>query len=151
MSNHDAQVFNWHYDGGAIDDESLEIHGRKFFFFLVLFVIVLFTIVFFLYVRWICRPQTFSSFRRRHALQTPPSSQGLAAETIKKLPIVLHQTRSGQDSACECCICLSAFRDDEKRPSSSSSRVLTSEVSRWKKKRMRRLKRKRRKMRQRSK
>ncbi|OIW04111.1 hypothetical protein TanjilG_00671 [Lupinus angustifolius] len=114
MSSHDAEIFNWHHDGGAIDDESLEIRGRKFFFLLVLFVIVLFTIVFFLYVRWICRPQAFSSFRRRHALQTPPSSQGLAAETIKKLPIVLHQTSSDQDSACECCICLSAFRDGEK-------------------------------------
>ncbi|CAL0315770.1 unnamed protein product [Lupinus luteus] len=130
MSSNDAQLFNWHHDGDTLNDESLEIRGRKFFFLLVLFVIVLFTMVLFLYVRWICRPQAFSSFQRRHALQMPPSSQGLADETIKKLPILLHQTKSEQDSACECCICLSAFRDGEKRPSSSSpSRVLTPQAS----------------------
>ncbi|KAK7276411.1 hypothetical protein RIF29_17550 [Crotalaria pallida] len=115
MPDSDPQTFNWHYDGGALDDENLEVRGRKFFFLLVLFVIVLFSTALFLYVRWICHPDSFSTIRRGHApARSSPSWQGLEPETIKKLPIVLHQASKDQDSACECCICLSAFRDGEK-------------------------------------
>ncbi|XP_061351653.1 RING-H2 finger protein ATL66-like [Gastrolobium bilobum] len=121
MSNQDAQVFNWHYDT-ELDDQNLGIRGRKLFFIIVLFSIILIFFALFLCARWICRyhgllPTTFGSIQPHHAPPHLPP-QGLDAETIKKLPIILHHTAaSGPNRALEeteCCICLSAFSDGEK-------------------------------------
>ena len=129
-SNHDSHSFDWHFNT-ELEDENIELRGRKLFFVIVLFAIVLFTTALFVYVRWICRsrgllPTTaFSSIHLSHAPPPPPPpSQGLDAAAIKTLPIVLHQAAPPSPSptpvdpnrggALECCICLSAFRDGEK-------------------------------------
>ncbi|XP_027368516.1 RING-H2 finger protein ATL66-like [Abrus precatorius] len=121
MSNQDAPPFSWHYDA-ELNDETLEIHGRKLFFIIVLFSIILLFTALFLFARRICRRHgllpitTFHSIQPRHA--PPPSPpQGLDPDAIKKLPIILHQAPPSPNRALEeteCCICLSAFVDGEK-------------------------------------
>ncbi|OIW16201.1 hypothetical protein TanjilG_18916 [Lupinus angustifolius] len=118
MSFFNSNPFDWHYDdGGDLDHEILEIHGRSFSvfsIFSVLFIIAVIATALMLYSRRIFFSWAFSSSQTRHAPLTSPSQQGLEPETIKKLPIVLHRAPSDQDSARECCICLSAFRMGEK-------------------------------------
>lgn len=118
-SQQDAQVFNWHYT--ELEDQNLEVRGRKFFFIIVLFGIVLLVTILFLCARWICRyrnhlPTSYHSSQVRHA--PPPPPQGLDLDSIKKLPIILHQAPSSESDCAleetECCICLSAFEDGEK-------------------------------------
>ncbi|KAF7816498.1 RING-H2 finger protein ATL66-like [Senna tora] len=121
MTSQDAQGFTWHYM--ELDDRNLEIRGRTFFIIIVLFSIVLLVTLLFLYARWIWRyrghiPTSYTPNQARHAPPPPPPQQeGLDPASIKKLPIILHQTPS--DPNCkleetECCICLSAFKDGEK-------------------------------------
>ncbi|KAK7283476.1 hypothetical protein RIF29_13020 [Crotalaria pallida] len=102
MSGSNPPTLNWHYG------ENLEVQARKFFLILVM---GFFIITLFLYMRRICRSESFSTIQRHHA--PAHSSEGLEPEKIKKLPIVLHQASPDEDSACECCICLSAFRNGE--------------------------------------
>ncbi|XP_015973732.1 RING-H2 finger protein ATL66 [Arachis duranensis] len=123
--NHDYHKFDWHFNT-ELEDETIELRGRRLIFVIVLFVIILITTAFFVYLRWICRSRGLipvTSIHLRHQLppHTQPQSNGLDAATIKKLPIVLYQappTASATDlnrgGALECCICLSAFRDGEK-------------------------------------
>ncbi|XP_057439859.1 RING-H2 finger protein ATL66 [Lotus japonicus] len=117
MPNGDAQTFSWHLDT-ELDDESFGLHGRKLFFIIALFSILLVFTTLFICGRWLCRrhgllPTTFDSI---HA--APPLPQGLDADAIKKLPIILHQappsgpSRTAEET--ECCICLSKFNDGEK-------------------------------------
>ncbi|KAK7320587.1 hypothetical protein VNO77_30207 [Canavalia gladiata] len=121
MSSQDSPAFNWHYDT-ELDDQTLQIRGRKLFFIIVLFSIVLLFTALFLFARRICRhhgllPTTFDSIQPLHAPSLSPPQHGLDADTIKKLPIILHQTPPGPNRALEeteCCICLSAFVDGEK-------------------------------------
>lgn len=116
MSNQDSETFNWRFDTALDDDQTLQIRGRKLFFFVVLITIILLFTTLFLCARWIFRN---SNLPRRAPSQVSSSSlpsQGLDADDIKKLPIILHQSE-GPKSALEeteCCICLSAFNDGEK-------------------------------------
>ncbi|KAI4306849.1 hypothetical protein L6164_030093 [Bauhinia variegata] len=112
MSSQDAQAFNWHYN--EIADRDLQIRGRTFFFIIVLFSVILLVTLLFLYSRWICRYRgqlpTTSDFG-------PSPPQGLDPASIKKLPVILHQTTSGSNCALEeieCCICLGEFKDGDK-------------------------------------
>ncbi|KAI9110704.1 hypothetical protein K1719_018142 [Acacia pycnantha] len=117
-SQQDAQVFNWHYT--ELDNHNLELRSRKVLFIIFLFCLILLIILLFICARWICRyrdhlPTTFHSSQVRHAASPP--SQGLDLDSIKKLPIILHQVPSDSDCALEeteCCICLSVFEDGEK-------------------------------------
>ncbi|KAE9614986.1 hypothetical protein Lal_00048213 [Lupinus albus] len=117
MSFFDSSPSDWHYDGGVFDNDVSEFHGRNFsffFFFFSIFIIVLIATALFLYSRQLLFFWAFSSFQTPHAPLNSPSSQGLHPEMIKRLPIVLHKAPLDQDSARECCICLSAFRNGEK-------------------------------------
>ncbi|KAK7300500.1 hypothetical protein RJT34_11345 [Clitoria ternatea] len=112
MSHRDAEPFNWHYDT-ELDDETLQIRGRKLFFIVVLFSIVLLFTFLFVLARRICRHHALlDSVPPLHAPPQNPPSQGMDAAAIKKLPMVLHQ--AAPNRAAECCICLSAFVDGEK-------------------------------------
>ncbi|KAJ1401182.1 Zinc finger, RING-type [Sesbania bispinosa] len=118
MSNHDAQAFNWHYNA-ELDEENFVIRGRKLFFIIVLFAIILIFTALFICARWICRRHHDllpTAFHAPVMASSTPLSQGLDADTIKKLPIILHQASPscGPNQERECCICLSAFRDGEK-------------------------------------
>ncbi|KAK7281126.1 hypothetical protein RIF29_08842 [Crotalaria pallida] len=123
MSSHDTRSLNWHYS--ELDDKDLQIRGRTLFFIILIFSITLLITVIFFYTRWVCRyhghlPITFSRTapaQSSHA-PPPPPPQGLDPDSIKKLPIILHQAPSNQDDGAweesECCICLGEFRDGEK-------------------------------------
>ncbi|CAL0307581.1 unnamed protein product [Lupinus luteus] len=116
MSSIDSNPFDWHYDGGNLDHEiGLNSHNISVFsFFFTVFIIILIVTAISLFSRRIFLTPPLSSFQTRHAPLASPSPQGLDPETIKKLPIILHQAPSDQDSARECCICLSAFIIGEK-------------------------------------
>ncbi|KAG4953280.1 hypothetical protein AAZX31_14G055800 [Glycine max] len=113
MSIRDSESLNWHYDT-ELDDETLEIRGRKLFFIIVLFSIILLFTALFVFARRICR-------RRHHHHNglllpdavPPPQNTGLDSAAIKRLPIVLHP-RCNRVAEAECCICLGAFADGEK-------------------------------------
>ncbi|MED6189074.1 hypothetical protein PIB30_092136 [Stylosanthes scabra] len=121
--NHESQKLDWHFNT-ELEDETIELRGRKLIFVIILFAIILITTAFFLYLRWICRSRGLAPVASIHhhlPLHTQPRSNGLDAATIKNLPIVLYQapqTASATDpnrgGSLECCICLSAFRDEEK-------------------------------------
>ncbi|KAI4306473.1 hypothetical protein L6164_029747 [Bauhinia variegata] len=118
MSSQDSQAFNWHYN--EIDDRNLQIKGRTLFFIIVLLSVILLVTLLFLYARWVCRyqyhlPTTLDISDARHA--PPATPQGLDPASIKKLPIILHQTPSDSNCALEdteCCICLGEFKDGDK-------------------------------------
>ncbi|CAK8538329.1 unnamed protein product [Lathyrus sativus] len=117
MSSQTGKPFDWTFDPET-EDPTLHMKGRKFFFFVAIFsIIVLFTAIF-LCARWIFRNRVLLATNAT-PLQTLPNSsrsEGLDADAIKKLPIILHQTDSSNRALeeTECCICLSAFRDGEK-------------------------------------
>ncbi|KAK7385777.1 hypothetical protein VNO78_31632 [Psophocarpus tetragonolobus] len=112
---------NWRYDT-ELDDETLQIRGRKLFFIIVLFSIVLLFTALFVFARRICRQHGLvpSPLQPRHAPPLSPLLQqegGLDAAAIKRLPIILHQgppSRSRAAEETECCICLGTFIDGEK-------------------------------------
>ncbi|TKY56886.1 RING-H2 finger protein ATL66 [Spatholobus suberectus] len=123
-ANRDSEVFNWHYDT-ELDGQTLEIRGRKLFFIIVLFSIIFLFVALFVFARRICRQHgvLLPSVQPRHAPPPPPQQeeqqqqQGLDADAIKRLPIILHQAPPGPNRAAaetECCICLGAFVDGEK-------------------------------------
>ncbi|KAL2317113.1 hypothetical protein Fmac_030989 [Flemingia macrophylla] len=113
MSTRDSvEALNWHYDT-EVDDQTLEIRGRKLFFVIVFFSIILLFTALFVFARRICRHHLpDAALPLRQAPQQPPlppPQRGLDAATIKRLPIILHQS-----AAAECCICLGTFVDGEK-------------------------------------
>ncbi|XP_020224668.1 RING-H2 finger protein ATL66 [Cajanus cajan] len=117
MTTRDSEVLNWHYDT-ELDDQTIELRGRKIFFIAVLFSIILLFTALFLFARRICR--------HSHALALLPDAalpaaavqqrQGLDGGAIKRLPIILHQGAAAEETETEteCCICLGAFVDGEK-------------------------------------
>ncbi|KAG5064463.1 hypothetical protein JHK85_005646 [Glycine max] len=118
MSIRDSESLNWHYDT-ELDDETLEIRGRKLFFVIVLFSIILLFTALFVFARRICRHHHGlllpNAVPPRHASLSPPQNSGLDAEAIKRLPIVLHPRRNlAAAEETECCICLGVFADGEK-------------------------------------
>ncbi|KAL5101837.1 hypothetical protein RYX36_006164 [Vicia faba] len=114
-----GKPFDWSFDPET-EDQIIPIKGRKIFFFIAVFSIILLFTAIFLCARWIFRNRAILT-PNVTPLQTLPyssssPSEGLDADAIKKLPIVLHQSDSSNRAVeeTECCICLSAFRDGEK-------------------------------------
>ncbi|XP_014504275.1 RING-H2 finger protein ATL66 [Vigna radiata var. radiata] len=114
MSIRDSESFNWHSDA-ELEDQDLHIRGQKLFFIVVVFSIVLLFTALFLFARRICRHHglLFDAVPPHQAPPTLPSQDdGLDADAIKRLPIILHQRAATEET--ECCICLSAFVDGAK-------------------------------------
>jgi len=113
MSIRDSESFNWHYDA-ELDDQSLHFRGHKLFFIIVIFSIVFLFTALFIFARRICRHHglLFEAVPPHQASPMLPSQDGLDADAIKRLPIILHQRAAAEES--ECCICLGAFVDGAK-------------------------------------
>ncbi|BAT81100.1 RING-H2 finger protein ATL66-like [Vigna umbellata] len=113
MSIRDSESFNWHSDA-ELEDQDLHIRGQKLFFIVVLFSIVVLFTALFLFARRICHHHglLFDAVPPQQAPPTLPSDDGLDADAIKRLPIILHQRTAAEET--ECCICLGAFVDGAK-------------------------------------
>ncbi|CAJ1971037.1 unnamed protein product [Sphenostylis stenocarpa] len=113
MSIHDSEAFNWHYDT-ELDDQTLEIRGRKLFFIIVVFSVILLFTALFVFARRICSHHglPFDSHPPHNPTPTLPPQDGLDAAAIKRLPIILHQRAAAEET--ECCICLGMFVDGAK-------------------------------------
>ncbi|KAK9159137.1 hypothetical protein Scep_005711 [Stephania cephalantha] len=107
------QPFHWHYSG--FEDKSFHFHGRALLLIIILFsLLILFTLLC-LYARWVCRYSDHQPAASTTNAAAPPdgTAAGLDHATINSFPTLLHCS-SSDETAAQCSICLSSFRDEEK-------------------------------------
>ncbi|AES99623.1 putative transcription factor C2H2 family [Medicago truncatula] len=115
MSNPNIKTFDWTFNPEP-QDEPLQVKGHKLLFFIAIFTIIILFTALFLCARWLFQTHHTPHAPSHTSTFSSSQSEGLNADAIKKLPIILHQSNTSNHALeeTECCICLSTFRDGEK-------------------------------------